>query len=203
MSPQRSGICSWKSLMAFVRTQLSLFVDFNQIRLDNPKALKDSLKKMNSLFQRAWMEREDLALHKGLIHVVSALETGEAFWKQVIGGQSQKAEAFITQLGELVHLFTKSCFTVPKAHVIFPEKVYIFHKILYIQQLLCRLGYPNSPWKKIDLELHGIYSEAKFLCFPEAKMHREMNALSSRRVFMDSDDIRIHRNSLLGFNLAV
>lgn len=157
---------------------------FKQINSTSPTLVAEAFSQVNMLARKAWTEREDMALHKGIISFVSNLALDEMFWKKTVAGAPQTAKKLLVQLGTLAQLFAKSCFTVPAAHIIFPEKIYVFNKILYLQELLCRFGHPNTPWEKIAL--HNIFQHRRekedlFLRFPQAAMHREMLAIYGRK----------------------
>ena len=154
-----------------------LFESYKDIEY-NPKIIDTNLDRLLDLSRYAWIHREDIGLHRGLLNAVSQLTLDEVYWTEAVAGQPEKAEKIIAQLGEIAHLYFKSCFTVPKSPIIFSEKIYVFYKLIYLQELLCRLGHPKSEWKDLSIfksfnddflyrsKFHNLY-----LCFPDAKRH--------------------------------
>lgn len=165
------------------------FEKMQTIETSDSTKIHDSLITLIAEAKKAWKAHDDLALHKGIIDSVSKLSIDEGFWSQAINKKPQTAESLIAQLGEVAQLFTKSCFTTPDSHLIFPEKVYVLNKILYIQEMICRLGHPNSEWKHLYLGFDK--KENLFLRFHNAKMHREMNAIYNSR---EGDFIRVDKD---------
>lgn len=150
---------------------------FRQIDTTNPKTIDRAFEKLLVQANSSWEQHDDLALHKGLIDFVTTLEMDEEFWTQAINGQPQMAEKWISHLGEISQLFTKSCFTVPEGHIIYPEKIYLFYKVLHLQGLICRLSHPT--WKNLTLVTIDFGQNSLFLNFPNAKMQREMEEILS------------------------
>ncbi len=146
------------------------------LNFKEPEAVEKNLEQLVIAAKKTWLDREDMTLHKGLVQTVYNLDLSEEFWEKVIAGDQKKAETLILQFGELAKLFLKSCFTIPKAPTIFPEKVYVFFKILKIQEKLCRLGHPNSLWQSAAVGLPSVHDVAgyPYLNFADAKMQREM-----------------------------
>lgn len=158
---------------------------FESVALKNSDAIESDLKAVNALAKKAWIAHEDAALHKGLINCVAKLELNEDFWRTAVAGSPDKAEALIAQLGELSSLFIKSCFTTAEPQVIFPEKVYVFYKLLYLQEILCSLGHPQSDWKNVVLAPRKLpYSI--FFNLSDPKMQREMSAIVAKKSFKES-----------------
>lgn len=155
--------------------------EFNKISIKDPKSIKKSLLAATELSTKAWMNHEDLALHKGIIDFISRLDLKDNFWKESFQ-RKEESENLITILGELSSFFLKSCYTIPESQIVFSEKVYALKKILFIQQQLCRLGHPDSPWKGIllndvkDVKFDprvGSHIGNLFFCLPNAKMQRD------------------------------
>ena len=163
---------------------MDLISQINTINLSDPIHIENNLITLNALLNKAWMAGHDISLHKGIITAVLNLNMDEKFWKKALSGHPKVAEGLIVQLGELAGLFSKSCFTVPQASVIFSEKIYTLHKILYIQHMLCRVGHSHSVWKNIDLEAYRTHLSqlsSVFFGLTDAKMHREMVAIQRSR----------------------
>lgn len=153
------------------------------VALNDPGKIGESLSQLNAILDKAWIAREDIALHKGIVDAVLNLELDEPFWTKALENDPQKAEAIIVQLGKLANLFFKSCFTVPQAHVLFAAKVFTFHKILYLEHLLAAMGHPKSAETVfiIDNDIkyinHKVKANALFFSLPDAKKQQEFNTI--------------------------
>lgn len=155
---------------------LELYEAIKECSTDDPKKINKELKNVSVLARKAWQQGEDIILYKSLIDYIGNLKLEEEFWNATLQKDPKNAETLITQLGELSQIFLNTCFCTPEAHVIHPEKIYTLYKIVYIQNLLCRLAYGN------DLPCTGgqeICNSDLFLQFPEVKIQREMKKILS------------------------
>lgn len=153
----------------------------SEIKASDPAQIGAELQKLSGIVEKAWLSGEDLALHSGLIDFIKRLDLNDEFWKKAADGKSDQAEFLITQFGQIARFFFKSCFMIPQASTIFPEKTYALHKILYLQQKLCRLGHPKMLWEKIGFYERTLPDQLNqrnlFLRFPDPKMQREIEVI--------------------------
>ena len=180
----------------------NLMPEFNQINLDDPQALEQNLDKLITLASKAWSKGEDHALHLALKIQVTALKLEDNFWNQAIQGDTAKAQKLITQLGELSQLFFKSCFTIPEAHLVTPEKIYVTHKILFLQQLICRNSFTDPYWKALNFFKNGFPEHSAFiisdllLSIPNAKIQQDIQAMIANKYPSEGGKLSAFRDSL-------
>lgn len=163
---------------------------FKSIVPGKAEEIENNLKEVNAVAEKAWIAHEDIALHKGLINFVTNLEIDKNFWGSALGEKPERGEALITQLGELSNQFIRSCFTIPEAHIIFPEKVYVLNKLLYLQQTLYLLGHPKSEKNKIYF-FSDLPDNDLCFNFSSPKMQHEMAKIDSamNKIRYDRDHV--------------
>lgn len=194
-------------------SQKHLFVldDFKKIDTSDSKAILENLENALSVAQKAWNAGEDLSLYKGILDVVTKLEMDREFWQKAIEEDPEKAKALIASLGSMAQLFTKSCFTIEEPEVIHPEKVYVFHKILHLQEMICHLGLSDTLWSSLSLSAHELPT-SYFFTFANQKMNREMKQIEESKLSGDSiplekmligDEIVSPKNQREGVGLAL
>lgn len=144
-------------------------LDFTQ-----PKLIRSELEKLNVLCDQAWKGGEDVALNKGLVDCVTRLSMEESFWTQAIDKQQEAAEELVILLGKMSQVFFKSCYTVPEPYIIFAERIYLFTKLLYIQEMICRIGMPQ--WKALELIDEPMRST--FLLYSNGQMQNEIKRIN-------------------------
>ncbi|CRX37687.1 DUF3638 domain-containing protein [Estrella lausannensis] len=144
---------------------------FRGLKVNNEALIAEELTKASAIAKNAWHTREDIALHAGLVDLVRKIPLEADFWQKAAKNDPKKAEALISELGVLSSYFMKSCFTVPQAETINPEKIYVMNKMIYLQHLICRQGHPNSPWNEVEMPDPIVDKACKF---PDKKMKQEM-----------------------------
>jgi len=168
-------------LKSNLQPSLQMIEAFKQLNTKTLTPIGDNLKEVNLLAEQAWKNHNDLTLYHGIVNFVVHLDLNKDFWNKAIGGDQKNGEALIEELGKLAQIFTKSCFTVPDAHINFPEKVYVIQKLLHIQEFLCRSSHPNSLCEKIKIKLKDeITCKIKddlFFNYTHDQMHHEMSEL--------------------------
>ncbi len=153
---------------------------FHKLETQDPQKIAEALETAVALASKAWKEQEDLCLYQGLLSTVLNLSMDPEFWKNAIQKDSKKADALIEKLGSLAALFTKSCFTSYHSEVIFSEKIYLFHKVLHLQECIMDLAYHKSPIAKLSLEANYFLLNT-FFVLPNEKMNRELAAMKERQ----------------------
>lgn len=152
-----------------------------QTIIKSSKPLRDKLATLLPLCQRSWQIGEDVALHSGILKFITELNIDKEFWKKELeqyepSQRSEVAGHLIKQLGDLSDLFFKSCFTIPEAHILFPEKTYVISKTLFLQQQLCHLGFPNTQWAELQVkQCPEIFKENK--TFDNYQMQKDMQII--------------------------
>lgn len=108
-----------------------------------PEELISKLGEVKEIFQKGWKEGEDFALNSAFLDIVRNIPMEKSFWEKICDGDPEKAKNLIIQLHDISYAFFKSCYTVPNAHLVYPEKIQSMLKILCIQELLVKLAEPE------------------------------------------------------------
>lgn len=178
------------TMVATESVDIYQFEDFKKILSAplSPETIGERLGELNILAQKTWLAHADIPTYKGILDCVGSLPMEEAFWQLAIEKAAGKAETLITQMGMLSEQFLKCCFTLPDADILFPEKVYVFYKIIYLQQMLYRLTHSTSLTlfqinKKVPF-FYTLKSDATvafpqwdFLQFSSSKMKKEIDII--------------------------
>jgi len=85
---------------------------------------------------QAWVDGADVSLHTSLGTWISVLPLDSVFWKKACKLDKKKAKEMVTALGEVARLYFQSCFTIPDAHRILPERVFMLFRLQTIQTAL-------------------------------------------------------------------
>lgn len=95
----------------------------------------DTLEKAVPFFEEAWKKGEDQMLNTSFIHLIKKLPDDSTMWRSYDPEHSQK---LITLLGKMATPFFKSCFMVPHATQVHPERLEAMKKVFAIQCLLLK-----------------------------------------------------------------
>lgn len=96
-----------------------------------------ALAQVKSDAESAWKKGADDPLYSGLLYFIDHLSTEEKFWREAAADPEQ-AKKLIVDLGEIAHLFFKTCFTVSQSDIIVPERVNALIRIQNIITILTR-----------------------------------------------------------------
>jgi hypothetical protein len=119
---------------------------FKALSVANSQTLSHNLEQIASIGKNAWANGNDQSLYTGLLHVINSLSTDEKFWKTAFESKTKEAkEVFakelISPLGEISHLFFKTCFTIFQPEIILPERVQAFIKVqVVLKRILSQIG---------------------------------------------------------------
>ena len=105
--------------------------------------------KLVPLVQQAWVNGLDYESHMALNRLIGSLPIAKEGWMRDYGKDPEKAKQLILQLSDLQSIYIKTCWTLPQAEIMFPEKILNAFKILYIQCHLAQLLVPPEIWKEI------------------------------------------------------
>lgn len=118
--------------------------------------LLEGLKELKKIGAEAWEKGEDQALHTGLLYFFSNLSQDERYWEEAtLQHSSETSKELIVLLGEVSHLFFKSCFTISNAEIIHAERVVLFQKVMFFQDQLAHHAYPGIQKRICFSSLHS------------------------------------------------
>lgn len=120
----------------------------DKIRAIPATPMEDLFNKAIPLIMKAWTNQQDLECHMALNHIIGQFPIEKEFWKTDVNNDPSQAQIRICQLSQLQALYLKTCWMVPKAEIIAPERVLHTYKILYIQSHLAEIVMPGK-WKEM------------------------------------------------------
>lgn len=159
--------------------------ELKSLTRQNPAQIVLTLERIEKLGTEAWLSGDDHGLHVGLLYFIRNFPIDAEYlakgWKEVCAqnqnSSSEKiAQKIIVSLGNIAGLFFKTCFTVPQAEVICPERLHLIRKIEHLQKSFADFFKPNQ-WPSID---PGDWwpDDIHFKSF-DAKEHREIESFGA------------------------
>lgn len=133
---------------------LKKFEDFS-----DPTKFTNQLKDILARGEEAWKNKEYHALHVGLIHLIFKLPPA---WFVDHKTDPQVAQEQIAILGDIAHLFFKTCFMVPESTIIHSEHIYGMGRIVFLLEVLAQQA--KVPYLE-ENEIISLRSSLKFYDF--------------------------------------
>jgi hypothetical protein len=88
---------------------------------------------VQKLASQAWLAGSDLALHAGLNIWISTLPFSKEYWVKACKSDKKRAQEFIIALGDIGRFYFQTCYTIPNAHILLPERVFMLYRLQKIQ----------------------------------------------------------------------
>lgn len=112
-----------------------------------PKDISASLSLLHEISEGLLAQGNDIECYMVLTEKILRLPRSEDFWLEASQNNPQKAKSLISQIGSLQQLYFKACLTAAEAQIVFPEKVLVFVKTMYMNNILAQIIVPE--WQDV------------------------------------------------------
>lgn len=168
--------------------------DFCRTASLDDKDLSNTIQQSVKHFQQAFENSQDTSLNTSCIHFVKRLSMDPVWWASFVKNSPKETEGVIENLGCIADLFFKSCFMVPNANLVHPERAYVLLKILHLQELLVKNLKPDGT--ELTFSSNWNYDSKPFFSLYDSKMQQETAILLKKKEgTLEKDARREHDDS--------
>lgn len=155
------------------------------------------LRAFSSSLQRGWEGGHDLSVNIATLEIVKNLPHELAFWQTL---PVEKRKALIAMLDCIGDAFFRSCFLVPEAEKVQPERIYVMMKIAAIQEHLAKDILPSVNNYLLGSTWLTWACENRFFTTFNSKMYEEILSIVNSDKEYGSANIRncCHFNKSIG-----
>lgn len=156
----------------------------DQLRLlptSDAQQIAKTLAEVQKIGEAAWKEEgADQALHTGLLYTINKLSTEESFWKAASQGNTETVKQLMQAMGSLASLFFKTCYTLPQADIILPERIHALMRVqLILRTLTSQLNYNINFWGSD--EPHYFATKPSYFILGDSKSDKDLHEFNPNR----------------------